>query len=287
LVLPKSHRIPDIVTSGGPTVGVRWPSHPFMLEVIRACGFPLAAPSANPANELSPTNAQHVAQKLGSKLRLIVDGGQSQVGIESTVLDLTVHPPRILRPGIIHEESLAAALGDTLPSAQPPSPPPKEERAGVRGTATSANPQLSIPAEGSIPSGSSDPSASSGSGESLPSNILRSPGLLARHYAPRAKVLVLGWRSDSDLEHQLQARMLSPAQAHVIAHSNVPLGGNFARVCLIPHDPEAYARAIYSELHRCDDEGAQLIVLERVPEGPEWRGIADRLQRASASPIEP
>ena len=67
LVLPRSEEIPPVVTAGGATVGVRWPSHPFIQAVIRACGFPLAAPSANRANELSPTNAEHVRKSLGAK----------------------------------------------------------------------------------------------------------------------------------------------------------------------------------------------------------------------------
>ena len=111
LVLPRAAGIPEAVTAGGATVGVRWPSHPFMQAVIRECGFPLAAPSANLSNQISPTNAEHVRAQLGGKISLIVDGGQSQVGIESTVLDLTVAPARILRPGMIHSESLAAVLG--------------------------------------------------------------------------------------------------------------------------------------------------------------------------------
>src|SRR6185369_6640897 len=95
IVLPRAREIPDIVTAGGPTVGVRWPSHPFIQAVIRECGFPLAAPSANPSNQVSPTNAEHVRKNLGGKIKLIVDGGQSQVGIESTVIDLTTNPPRV------------------------------------------------------------------------------------------------------------------------------------------------------------------------------------------------
>jgi L-threonylcarbamoyladenylate synthase len=105
LVLPRAKKIPDNVTAGGETVGIRWPSHPFIQAVIRECGFPLAAPSANLSNQISPTNAEHVRAQLGGKISLIVDGGQSQVGIESTVLDLTVSPPQILRPGMIHAES--------------------------------------------------------------------------------------------------------------------------------------------------------------------------------------
>src|SRR6267142_237679 len=111
LVLPRSKEIPDLVTAGGPTVGVRWPSHPFIQAVIRECGFPLAAPSANLSNELSPTNAAHVQKSLGNKIPLIVDGGQSQVGIESAVVELTATPPRLLRPGMIHEQALLAVTG--------------------------------------------------------------------------------------------------------------------------------------------------------------------------------
>ena len=108
MVLPKSKEIPSIVTAGGKTVGVRWPSHPFIQAVIRECDFPLAAPSANLSEHLSPTNAAHVRNQLDGKIALIVDGGQAQVGIESTVLDLSVSPAQILRPGMIHAESLAA-----------------------------------------------------------------------------------------------------------------------------------------------------------------------------------
>jgi len=111
LVLRRAREIPPIVTAGGPTVGVRWPSHPFMQALIRECGFPLAAPSANPSNRLSPTNAEHVRSALGTKIPLIVDGGQAQVGIESTVLDLSVSPPRVLRPGMIHKEAILAVTG--------------------------------------------------------------------------------------------------------------------------------------------------------------------------------
>src|SRR5271154_814013 len=112
IVLSRSKEIPEIVTAGGETVGIRWPSHPFIQAVIRECDFPLAAPSANLSESISPTNAEHVRQQLGGKIQLIVDGGQSQVGIESTVLDLTVSPPQILRPGMIHAGSLAAVCGE-------------------------------------------------------------------------------------------------------------------------------------------------------------------------------
>ena len=112
LVLPRATEIPELITAGGSTVGVRWPSHPFIQAVIRECGFPLAAPSANLSNRVSPTNAEHVRKSLGAKIPLIVDGGQSQVGIESTVLDISHASPRVLRPGMIHEQALFAVTGE-------------------------------------------------------------------------------------------------------------------------------------------------------------------------------
>ena len=235
LVLPCAKKIPGIVTAGGTTVGVRWPGHPFIQAVIRECGFPLAAPSANLSGRVSPTNAEHVRQQLGDKIALIVDGGQSQVGIESTVLDLTVSPPRVLRPGMIHAESLAAVLENLQPptsNLQPPKP--------------------------------------------------KSPGLLKKHYSPKAKLLILNWHDDADLNAQLSTLNVQLLDCHVIAHTHIPAAENFARVSVIPHDAEAFARAIYAELHRCDAAGAELIVIETPPELPEWTGIADRLRRASA-----
>jgi len=233
MVLPKAKTVPDIVTGGGDTVGIRWPSHPFVQAVILACGFPLAAPSANLSNQISPTNAEHVRKQLGNKLSLIVDGGQSQVGIESTVIDLTPNPPHVLRPGMIHEASLVAVLGE-------------------------------------LGNWSPEP------------GTLRSPGLLRKHYAPQAPLKVLSWRDTADLTCQLATLNPELSRTHIIAHTHIPSGEGLASVSVIPHDAEAYARAIYAELHRCDEAGATLIVAEALPEGVEWRAITDRLNRAVA-----
>lgn len=110
LVVPRAPAIPDIVTAGGPTVGVRMPSHPVALALIAAAGVPVAAPSANRSNEVSPTNAMHVERSLGDQVDVILDGGQTTVGIESTVLDVTGAEPRVLRPGMITAEQLAAVV---------------------------------------------------------------------------------------------------------------------------------------------------------------------------------
>lgn len=245
LVVERGAAIPEIVTGGGPTVGLRWPSHPFIQAVIRACDFPLAAPSANPSTQLSPTNARHVEKNLGRQVPLIVDGGQSQVGIESTVVDVTGSLPRILRPGMISLESILAVTG-----------PGQRENHGLIPDAP--------PGQASIP---------------------RSPGQLEKHYAPHARLVVLTWEDDEDLRRQLTQADIVSAHCHFIAHTKIPSRPAAARIAVIPHDAEAYARALYAELHRCDEEGARTIIVEAVPDGAEWKGIADRLRRAAGASV--
>ena len=243
LVLPRSPQIPDVVTAGGDTVGVRWPSHPLIQAVIRECDFPLAAPSANLSTQVSPTSARHVLKSLAGRIPLVVDGGRSPVGIESTVLDLAVRPARILRPGMIHRESLFAVL----------------PKCAVRDAGCGAS---------EAPAGT--PAA------------LRSPGQLRKHYAPKARLTTLAWRDEQHLLSQLSTPDSQLAKTHIIAHTRIPSAGAFGRVSIIPRDPAAFARAIYAELHRCDEEGAELIVVEQLPETPAWQAIADRLRRAAA-----
>jgi L-threonylcarbamoyladenylate synthase len=234
LVLPRSPSIPENVTAGGPTVGVRWPSHPLIQAVINRCGFPLAAPSANPASRTSPTTAEHVLKYFGEAISLIVDGGRSQVGIESTVLDLSATPPRLLRPGMIHAEVLQAVIGELA--------------------------------------------VASGTGE----QVLKSPGLLAKHYAPKAKLFVWNWQNDESLVLQIASAKLRPETCHVIAHSRIPSSAGWAGVSVIPHDAEAFARAIYAEIHRCDEMGVKHIIVEAPPPTGEWHAITDRLRRAAS-----
>jgi L-threonylcarbamoyladenylate synthase len=235
LVLPRSAAIPKVVTAGGPTVGVRWPSHPFTQAVIRHCRFPLAAPSANLSNRLSPTRAEHVLKSLGDGIPLIVDGGQCQVGIESTVVDLSVSPPRLLRPGMIHAEALLAVTG-----------------------------RLAL-------------------GPSRTGGLLKSPGQLPKHYAPRAKLAIWRWRDERELKARGAQCRVPSARIHVIAHTRVPSAGSFGRVSIIAREPSAFARSIYAELHRCDEAGAEWIVVEALPAGGQWAALADRLARAAAA----
>jgi L-threonylcarbamoyladenylate synthase len=111
LVLPRGPAIPAAVTAGLATVGVRLPAHPVARALIRAAGVPVAAPSANRFGHTSPTTAQHVFTDLGDRIPWIIDGGPCPVGVESTILDVTQTPPRVLRPGGISVEALGEALG--------------------------------------------------------------------------------------------------------------------------------------------------------------------------------
>lgn len=120
LVLPRIHRdgtplIPDLVTSGLDSVGVRVPDQPMALALLTGLDFPVAAPSANPFGYVSPTTAQHVLDGLGSKVDLILDGGPCRVGLESTIVDLTSKVARLLRPGGLAREELEEELGQSLP----------------------------------------------------------------------------------------------------------------------------------------------------------------------------
>jgi L-threonylcarbamoyladenylate synthase len=112
LVLRRSGRIADIVTAGKSTVGVRCPAGKVARGLIARCGEPIAAPSANRSNRLSPTRAEHVLADLDGRIELILDSGPTAVGLESTVLDLSSEPPRLLRPGPITASDLQAALSE-------------------------------------------------------------------------------------------------------------------------------------------------------------------------------
>ncbi len=114
LVVPKSNIVPDIITAGNPTVALRMPKHPVALELIKAAGVPIAAPSANKFGKLSPTTAEHVASQLKSKVDIILDGGQSSVGVESTIIEVTGDDYFLLRPGGLSIEDIESVLGKKL-----------------------------------------------------------------------------------------------------------------------------------------------------------------------------
>lgn len=126
LLLKKKSIIPDLVTSGLDTVGIRMPQHPLTLELLRKLDFPLAAPSANPFGYISPTTAKHVKAQLGEKIQLILDGGPCEVGVESTIIDCTQETPVVVRLGGLGVEKIESIIGkvnvNTTSSSKPSAP---------------------------------------------------------------------------------------------------------------------------------------------------------------------
>lgn len=120
LVLPKAAQVPDALTGGLGWLGVRQPAHPVALELIRATGQPLAAPSANPFMQLSPTTAEHVARGMGDAVGMILDGGACAFGIESTVVRIKPGETQLLRPGAIPRLLIEQVLGHAVVDAQVP-----------------------------------------------------------------------------------------------------------------------------------------------------------------------
>lgn len=219
LVVPAGNRIAPAVMAGGTTVGLRAPAHPIALDLIRKAGVPLAAPSANRSNNLSPTSAQAVRDDLDGLIDAIVDGGSCTVGIESTVLDLSTGEPRILRPGMITADDIATILGHR-PSESP-------------------------------------------TGETL----LKSPGMLSRHYAPKIPLHLCDNQPEPDPD--TFAILIGMEESWQRDH------------IVLLEDPETYGRALYRALKWAECSGRQRIHLQRPPQTPRWVAIHDRLRRAS------
>jgi L-threonylcarbamoyladenylate synthase len=119
LVLPKTSLVPDLATSGLPSVAVRMPAHPTALALLRECGFPLAAPSANPFGRLSPTSSAHVQAHFPHGIAMILDGGACAIGVESTILSLEGETPVLLRAGGLSREEIEAVIGPVTVAPSP------------------------------------------------------------------------------------------------------------------------------------------------------------------------
>ncbi|MCK9985062.1 MAG: L-threonylcarbamoyladenylate synthase [Azoarcus sp.] len=239
LILKREEGVPDAVTGGQDTVGLRVPDHPVALALLRAFDSGIAAPSANRFGRISPTTAAHVREELGDKVALVLDGGPCQVGIESTILDLSRDAPVILRPGAISADDIARVIG---------------RRPATR----------TAHAEEGVPAAESDQPRVSGS--------------LAAHYAPRTPLQLIP-----------AARLVEEAATLAGEGSRVAV---LARTCpdprdarLIwrnaPADPAGFAHDLYASLRELDACGADFIVVEALPETPDWQALADRLGRAA------
>jgi L-threonylcarbamoyladenylate synthase len=232
LVVDRASHVPRAVAGGGDSIAVRSPSHPVARAVIAALGEPVAAPSANRYQGVSPTTAEHVAKELGDSVDLILDAGACEMGIESTVVDVRGAVARVLRPGAVEIAALRMIVAEVEA---------REARAGA-----------------------DEPRAS--------------PGMEARHYAPRARLLLAA----SLEEAQGMARKLSSlgVRAGLIVRGTTPATGSGALIRQLPNEPTEYARLLYRTLHELDDQEVDDIVVEAVPDDEAWWAIADRLRRA-------
>jgi L-threonylcarbamoyladenylate synthase len=257
VVVNKAPEVPDIVTAGGPTVALRCPALHLTRRLIEQAGCPLAAPSANRSEAVSPTTAQHVLEGLGNRVSLILDAGPCEHGLESTVLDCTVVPPRILRPGPLSADQLASAIGgEVAPAAQPVNSSP-DDQAGEPG-------RVGQEAEAAA----------------------RSPGQRRRHYAPRTPLEVVPMATATErVADRLAAGervgwlCLSSADAAVRRLAASPA----LLVVPMPEEPAAYGRMLYASLHALDHRELDRLVVDAVPDGSAWAAIADRLSRAQCT----
>ena len=244
LVLPKRDRVPDIVAAGGSTVGVRVPANPVALALIREAGVPVAAPSANRSMQVSPTTAIHVLASLSGRIEMILDGGPTTGGIESTVISLAGDSPRLLRPGLITPKQIEAIIG---PIDRPGAEPGAANRQSV-------TPDAALP--------------------------LPAPGMLARHYAPRAPLEIA-----SDGEPRVRQFLAEGKTVGWLALSAIE-PGLAAETRLVrermPDLPAEYASRLYAALHALDDSGVAVIIVDALPDDDEWLALRDRLNRASA-----
>ncbi|WP_407278240.1 L-threonylcarbamoyladenylate synthase [Aromatoleum evansii] len=239
LILKREEGVPDAVTGGQDTVGLRVPDHPVALALLRAFDSGIAAPSANRFGRISPTTAAHVREELGDKVALVLDGGPCQVGIESTILDLSRGTPVILRPGAISADDIARVIGRR----------PATRTAHAEEGAAAAEPDQP-----------------------------RVSGSLAAHYAPRTPLQLIP-----------VSRLIEEAATLAGEGSRVAV---LARTCPDPRDarltwrnapaePAGFAHDLYANLRELDACGADFIVVEALPETPDWQAIADRLGRAA------
>jgi L-threonylcarbamoyladenylate synthase len=231
LVVERGERIPAIVGGGGSSIAVRAPASRVARALIARLGEPIAAPSANRYQSISPTLAEHVVKSLGDRVDLVLDGGACDAGIESTVLDVRGERARVLRPGALGVEALRAIAPDV--EAAPLVVAGDESRA--------------------------------------------SPGMDARHYAPRARLVLVSGRREAVQAARDEARM---RRTGLVARG--PAEARDVDVRVLPDDPVGYAAALFATLHALDDAGAEVIVVEAVPDAESWWAVADRLRRGAA-----
>lgn len=242
LILPKNQAIPDETTAGLSTVAVRMPANPIALALIRLSGVAIAAPSANLSGRPSPTCASHVIEDLSGRVDYIIDGGSTKVGLESTVLDMTVDPPMVLRPGGISVEMLKEAIGLVGVEKAP----------GKDGNAVPKSPGMKYRHY----SPKAEMTLVHGEAERVVNAI---NALVAQNRAQNRKTGVLA--SSETRDRYAADVVLCPGSRN---------------------DPGAVAASIYRCLREFDERGVDVIFSETFPEDGLGLAIMNRLKKAAA-----
>jgi L-threonylcarbamoyladenylate synthase len=243
LILPKKKSIPDIATSGLSTVAVRFPSHQPALKLIALSGTPLAAPSANTFGCLSPTCAEHVLNQLGTKIDIILDGGRTLIGVESTVLEISGEYPRILRPGGIPKEKIEALIG-----------------AVNTGTAGIETPKPETP---------------------KPETAMLSPGMLKSHYAPQIPLQIFSADTMLPEIDEKQAFLFFDANTRDTWLAGKNIDRITVKTLSESGDLQEAAANFFQFLHDLDNSGFSRIIAQLAPEYGLGAAINDRLKRAA------
>lgn len=268
VVARRPERVAAEAAAFGPTVAVRVPAHPIARALLDACGLPVAAPSANRSTSISPTTADHVMKTLDGRIAMVLDGGPTGHGIESTIIDVTTSPATVLRLGAIPLAAIEAVV----------------------------------------------PLISRADAVTAPSERAASPGTHARHYAPRARVLmvprealvreVLALRASGEVTGAITTELsFGGAAENASGNTGGDASGNASEnaagnasgraagdmamlfagpIEILPADPVGYAAGLYAALHRLEDAACVTIVIAEVPSVPAWAAVRDRLRRASA-----
>lgn len=265
MILPKRSDVPALVTAGLATVGVRVPAHPVALALIGAAGVPIAAPSANRFSRPSPTCAQHVLDDLDGRVDLVLDAGATLVGVESTIVDLTVSPPVVRRPGGVSLQSLQ----QVLPSCQWGQTPYRDLR-----------------------------TVQNAGGEDAPQVA---PGQLLRHYAPRATLTLYEGSPDAVVAAlAADARRLAAAGQRVgllapeedlmrlapVIAAMATNGRIVTRAYGARRDPARAAHELFASLRALDAEGVDVMLASRPEDADLGHAIRDRLTRAAEGRIK-
>ncbi len=253
LVLPRQPLVPDLVTSGLETVAVRMSAHPVFRAVIQSFGKPLAAPSANRFGRISPTVAAHVVTELGGRIPLVVDGGPTTHGLESTIVAVEGTKLRLLRAGPVTAEDLAGLWKEVC------------ERRGER------------PSEAEVSAFFAALGLSFSAMLRGDSKVhIESPGQLASHYAPRTPMKILGAGA--------HLRGVPGMKVGWLGWNKEGDEGPYAasEILSLRGDLREAAATLFAKLRRLDEAGLDLILAEPVPETGLGVAIMDRLRKAAA-----